>query len=67
MFSTFMLSKGTTLGMGIDSKGAGVIDAFSIRLCEDGHSLGYPDVCGSLGFPYAGPLLGGSDGGVSLS
>ena len=62
-----MLSKGTTLGTGIDFKGAGFISAFSPRLCEYGHSLGYPDVGGSHGFPDADPFIGGSDGGTSLS
>ena len=67
MFSTSMLSKGTTLGTGIASKGAGVIGAFYLIFCEDGHSLGYPYVGGSFGFPDAGPFLGGSDGRALVS
>ena len=62
-----MSSNGTTLVTGIDSKGDGVIGTFSLRFCEDGHSLGYPGVGGSLGFPDAGPCLGGTKGGASLS
>ena len=66
MFSTSMSPQVTTLGTGTDSKGASIIGAFSLILCEDGHSLGYPNVGGSLGFPNAGPFLGGSDGEASL-
>ena len=59
--------KGTTLGTGITAEGAGVIGTCSLRFCEDVHSLGYPGVGGSLGFLDAGPCLGGTKGGASLS
>ena len=52
--------------MGISSKGAVVIGALSLRFYEDGHSLGYPDVGGSLRFPVAGLCLGGTKGGALL-
>ena len=67
IISTSTSPKGTQLGMGIDVEEAGVIGTCSLRFCEDGHSLGYPNIGGSLGFPDAGTCLGGTKGGLSLS
>ena len=66
IISSAMSSKGTTLGTGITTEGAGVIGTCYLRLCEDVHLLGYPDVGGSFGFHDAGPCLGGTKGGASL-
>ena len=54
--------KGTTLDTGIAAEGAGVSGTCSLRFCEDGNLLGYPNVGGSLGFPDAGLCLGGTKG-----
>ena len=56
--------KGTTLGTGIAAEGAVVLGTCSLRLCEDGHLLGYTNVGGSLVFPDAGLCLGGTKGGA---
>ena len=59
--------KGTILGTGFAAEGAGVIGTCSLRFCEDGHSLGYPNVGGSLEFPDAGPCPSGAKGGALSS
>ena len=56
--------KVTILGTGISEEGAGFIGSCSLRLCENGHLLRYPDVGGSLVFPDADPCLGGAKGGA---
>ena len=67
IISSSTLSKGTTGGTGIAAEGAGVIGTCSLRFFEDGDLLGYTNVGGSLGFPDAGPCLGGTKGGALLS
>ena len=66
IISSSTSSKGKTLGTGIAVEGDGVIGTCYLRFCDDGHSLGYPDVGGSLGFPVAGLCLGGTKGGALL-
>ena len=67
IISSLTSPKGTILGTGIYAEGAGIIVTCSLRFCEDGQSIGYPDVGGYLGFHGAGPCLGGAKGGASLS
>ena len=67
VISSLTSSKGTTLGTGIAVEGASFIGTCSLRFYEDGHSLGYTDVGGSLRFPDAGPCIGGTKGGALLS